>query len=249
MVINFKFYTFPQFLGSIFFQIITFVAIVSLLTDTTVTLIFVCLLAYHQHLRIDKINYEIERVCKPNCSPHQISIAIKRFNEEHNRFIMQLWNYNKYWKHLYLIFIMLGFPGNLVIMHQILFESMELHIRVFLVLSILLNDGILFGLQLIYALFSKKVHKMCSNLSRLQWRVNGFPFRMRTKIKLLVSFERLSSKKKIGITIGGVVMTFQIFYLVSRIISNQNQNIMFIIKSLYFNEVCGQVYKIFHPGS
>ena len=214
MVINLKFYTFSQFLVSFFFQLTTFVAFCSLLTDSAVVVIFVFLLSYHQHIRINKINNEIVRVSQANCSAHQISIAIKRFNEEHNRFIKQLWNYNQYWRQIYLVFVVLAIPSNQIMKHQIIFESMELHIRVFFSLILILNDGVLFGLQLSYASFSKKVHKMCSNLSRLQWKVNGYPFRMRMKIKLMVSFERLSSNKMIGVTMGGIVLTFPFFYLV-----------------------------------
>ena len=204
---------------SSFFQLTTFVAFYAFFTDALVIALLVIVVSYNHHLRISKINYEIERVVEPNASSHEISKAIKKFNEEHNIFVTQIWSFNNYGKNIYLIFLITAFPINLSAMHQVIFEKIELQLRIFFTIGVFCHDLILFGLQLSFASFSKKVHKMCVNLSRLQWRVRGFPFRTRTKLKLLATFERLSSKKKIGITVGSVVMTFPIFYKVSMLFS------------------------------
>jgi hypothetical protein len=67
----------------------------------------------------------------------------------------------------------------------------------------------------LFASLSSKIHKTGKRLSRLQWKINGWPFRARTKIKILTTFERLSSDTKIGPSIGSlVVMTFPLFYRV-----------------------------------
>jgi hypothetical protein len=69
------------------------------------------------------------------------------------------------------------------------------------------------------ASLSSKIHKGAKRLSRFQWKINGWPFRTRTKIKILITFERLSSDRKIGFTIGSLaVMTFPLFYRVINIV-------------------------------
>ena len=121
----------PLILSSFFFQLTTFISFIAATTDGIVVGVMVLLLNYHQHMRINKINYEIEKVSKPNCPPYEISKAIKRFNEEHNRFIMQLWNYNHYSRNVYFAFVFCSFPINLLAMHQIIFEPLDMHIRAF----------------------------------------------------------------------------------------------------------------------
>ena len=104
-----------------------------------------------------------------------------------------------------------AFPINLSTMHQFIFEDLDLEYRAFNLLCAVTHSCIFFGLLLSYAKFSVKIHKMCSNLSRLQWEVSGYAFGLRTKLKLLMCFERLSSRKKIGVAIGGTVLTFPLF--------------------------------------
>ena len=219
LVINIKYYTLNQCLISSFFQLTTIVSFLALFADGMVAAPLVLILAYFQHLRINRINLVIEKISKLRFpTSTAINLAIVRFNREHNHFVSQIWSFNNYWENLYLLFVVTAFPINLFSMHQIIFERIELFLRLFFVILLLFHDMIFFGLQLSLASFSKKIHKMGSNLSRLQWKVNGNPYRMRTKLKLLITFEKLSSKKKLGISLGYVIMTFPLFYKVSSII-------------------------------
>ena len=202
-----------QFFGSFFFQITAFISCYAFFTDGMVTIIFIFILSYYQHIRIRQINKTIENIYnEPSSnSSTQISLSVKKFSEEHNRFCSQIFQYNNYWKELNLLFLATAFPINLSATHQIMFENLDIEIRSLYLINILVHNTVLFGLTLSYASFSQKIHKMCSNLSRLQWRISSNPFCLRTKFKLLMCFERLSSRKKIGVSFGGTVMTFPLF--------------------------------------
>jgi hypothetical protein len=137
---------------------------------------------------------------------------------------------------------------NLCLLHQFLFENLKFHHRVVFGFSILIQLLIIFFFQLLVASLSSKIHKAGKRLSRFQWKINGWPFRARTKIKILNTFERLSSDRKIGFTIGSLaVVTFPLFY---RVI-----NFVFLlllkkkIKILSYFIDSGDVRQIFHISS
>ena len=196
----------------------TFIAFFTFFTDGLIASVFVSILSYYYNIRIRIINKTIENIFKqPSLyASWKISSAVKKFNEEHNRFCSQIFNYNKYWNKLNLLFMVTAFPINLSIMHQIIFEDLDLEMRSFYIICIITHSILLFGVTLSYASFSQKIHKMCSNLSRLQWRISSNSFDLRTKFKLIMSFERLSSRKKIGIAMGGTVFTFPLFSKVKK---------------------------------
>ena len=106
-------------------------------------------------------------------------------------------------------------PDTLILLHQLFFDPLNGFIKVLFVLTLVMLYMPLIGAQFMFALHSKRLHQMCVKLSRLQWRVNGWPFRMRFKLKLLICFEKLSSDRKLGANIGSLgVMTFPKFYKV-----------------------------------
>ena len=101
-------------------------------------------------------------------------------------------------------------------MHQLLFEDIPLHLTLYYVACIICTDSLLFGVQYCFALYSVKIHSMYAKLSRLQWCLNGYPFLMRIKMKLIMCFERLTSTKhRIGFTMGSIVFTMQLFAMVT----------------------------------
>jgi hypothetical protein len=180
------------------------------------TAVFGFLIAYYFGVRAEKINKIINDLIASNqMSGHQISSAVKSFICEHNQICTQLLNYNKFWKKLYFSFIFTIIPMNLCVLHQFLFENLKFYIRAVFGLSILIQLIVIFFIQFLVASLSSKIHKTGKRLSRLQWKINGWPFRARPKIKILTTFERLSSDRKIGFTIGSLaVMTFPLFYRV-----------------------------------
>jgi hypothetical protein len=178
--------------------------------------VFGFLIVYYFGVRTEKINKIINYLIASNqMSGHHISSAIKSFICEHNQICTQLLKYNQFWKKLYFSFIFTIIPMNLFYLHQFLFENQNFYIRAVFGISILLHITVIFFVQFLVASLSSKIHKTGKRLSRFQWKINGWPFRARTKIKILTTFERLSSDRKIGFTIGSLaVMTFPLFYRV-----------------------------------
>jgi hypothetical protein len=95
-------------------------------------------------------------------------------------------------------------PMNLCLLHEILFEEFEIYVQIFFGFTLIMQMIIIFLFQLLTASLSSKIHIGGKKLSRLQWKINGWPFR--TKIKLLACFERLSSNRKIGFSIGSIAV-------------------------------------------
>ena len=205
----YKYYTLKMFLLSLPFQIAEFIAILSICIDGSMTMVFIIIITYYEHLRINKINKTIDKVNRKDS--YQVHVAVMKFFEEHFRYCDHLLTMNEFWKNLLLVFFVTSFPLNLILMHQILFEDISFDLRIAYGMLLIGDDALLFGVQYCLALLSIKCHKMCSKLSRLQWSINRYPNRMRTKLKLLMCFERLSSKKKIGMTMGSIVFTMPLF--------------------------------------
>ena len=155
----------------------------------------------------------VERAHK-NVSNGKVHQLVRQFTEGHNRFCSHIWIINFVIKKFYIAFLVTTMPINLLAQHQVLFESVKVHVKLAFIIALFFHDVCLFGLQSACALLSKKIHAMNSKLSRLQWSLNGYPFRMRIKMKLLMCLERLSAKKKIGFTVAGAAMTFPLFYKV-----------------------------------
>ena len=141
--------------------------------------------------------------------------TIKTFIEEHNEFCGIIADLNGLGGPLMFIFMFTLIPINLIWLHQLLFEDMAFHNRVFIGFTSMVWVSQIFTTLFGGAFFSKQMHLTTKKLAQLQWKLNGWPFRLRNKIKLMTYFERLSSKKKIGITIGPLTaITYPVFYVV-----------------------------------
>ncbi len=211
-----RYYNWQLFLKSFLIQIMSWVPLYIFTLDSMRTAVFGFLIVYYFRVRAEKINKIINDLIVSNqMSGHQISSAIKSFICEHNQICTQLLSYNQFWKKLYFSFIFTVIPMNLCYLHQFLFENQKFYIRAVIGFSIVIQLIVIFFFQFLIASISSKIHKTGKRLSRLQWKINGWPFRTRTKIKILTTFERLSSDRKIGFTIGSLaVMTFPLFYRV-----------------------------------
>ena len=120
--------------------------------------------------------------------------------------------YNKFWSKPYFALMLTMVPVHLLLLHTILFENTNDHVKFYLtIITIYLTIGH-FLLQFFYAYLTKQIHQNSKLLAHLQWRLKGWPFRLQSKLKLIAYFERLSANKKIGITLGPTVtLTFPIF--------------------------------------
>ena len=137
---------------------------------------------------------------------------ISKFIDYHQFICIQIKYINKCSAVIYYSLIIIIYPTSLLFLHQLLFERLSLFVKIFYILTLILFYIPLFGVQYLLALYSKRLHQMCVKLSRLQWRINGWPFRMRFKLKLLICFEKLSSSLKLGVSIGSLgVITLPVF--------------------------------------
>ena len=137
---------------------------------------------------------------------------IKRFIEEHNDFCRLFHLYNKFWSRVYLTFFLTLIPLNLIWLHTFFFEQIDQKFRIFIGFTSFVLTLMIFILQYSFAYISNQIHKNTKILSKLQWRLNGWPFRLQNKLKLMTYFERLSNTRKIGLSLGPtVVLTFPVF--------------------------------------
>ena len=149
-----------------------------------------------------------------------------KYMYEHNDICVTYRPFNSYLKNLYLILQLTIIPVSLILLHNIIFENIIINVRILYSIVLINMYFILFGVQFMFALYSQRLHKMCKKLSQLQWRINGWPFRMRFKLKLLIYFERLNSSRRLGMSIGPIiVMTFPVF---AQVLSQLCKHISFI---------------------
>ena len=142
--------------------------------------------------------------------------TIKTFIDEHNEFCVIISDMNWVLGNMLLINTFTLIPVNLIWLHQFFFEDLKLITRVFVGFTSLVWMLQIFIGLLVGAFLSKQMHLVTKKLAQLQWRLNGWPFRLNNKIKLMTYFERLSSAKKLGASIGPLMtITYPVFHLVN----------------------------------
>ena len=138
--------------------------------------------------------------------------GLQQYIVYHNRYCTTLYEYNKFWCKIYLVAIVTLMPQNLIMMHQVFFENLPIKVKINMTGFICFDIFIIVILQYSLATINREVHRMTVPLSKLQWKLNEQTFVLRPKIKLMCYFERLSSNRKIGITIGPfITLTIPIF--------------------------------------
>jgi hypothetical protein len=189
---------------------ITIILLITLILDCLTAIAQVYIDQYYLHLKSQQINDFVMSLVNAN--------QIKLFENyksaliEHNQLCLELHNQNKIMKTLYFYVIFNIIPTNLILLHQYLFENLKFYVQFLVLFIIIIQTLAIFVFQYYFASISASIHKPFKILSRLQWNIRGWPFRMRTKIKLLTCIERLGSNRKIGFAIGSIaVMTFPLF--------------------------------------
>ena len=208
-------------------QIVTNTVFYSFIFDACFAFSSICLIGIFGRLLIKKINARIINFFILSSNSNQMFVksgnfqiykSVKQFIGEHNQLCIKVEEYNKFWNKLYFAFLLTIIPMNLMSFHQLFFEPLDFEYRLFVAFSAFVMILDLFAIQYCFASNSNQIHKTTKLLARLQWRLNGWPFRLQTKLKLMSYFERLSHKKKIGFTIGPtIVLTFPVFYQVIKI--------------------------------
>ena len=208
-----KFYTPSQLLLASVPILSTVVLFEALVIDGLMAALIILITAYDFYLRIDKVNTSLNEVTQPLkvllIYNYQ---AINQYIKDHNNLCNKLKKLNDFWKNVWLIFLLTAFPLTLVVSHQILFEELDIIIRIIYSFGNLIFYSALFGIQCFLATISQKMHKMCKTLSRIQWTLNSQQIDLRFKLKVLTYFERLCSSRRIGFSIGSLtVVTFPLF--------------------------------------
>ncbi len=192
---------------------------INLVINSFLTLALVYIIQYYLYLKIRNMNENIANLLK-NKKINSIE-SIKSALIEHNGICEEISDLNKISKSLYFTFVFVMIPINLLLLHQYLFEDLKFYIKIGALFLIIVQSIAIFFFQFYFASCSASMHKSVKILAKLQWKINGWPFRTRTKIKLLACFERLSSNRKIGFSIGSIaVMTFPLFYKVNNFFLN-----------------------------
>ena len=191
---------------------------------TTVILLFVLelnglvasalltIMSYELNLKINQINNTFKNITK-NSKRIIIYKNIVKYISSHHKLINRVYILSDFWKDFNLIMILVVFPINLIMMHQLLFEEANIFLQVLYVLGSMITYFTLFLIQFLFASISLKIHKMHKTLPYFQWLLNGREFSLNFKLKLLMYFERLNTNnKRIGFSIGSLaVTTFPLF--------------------------------------
>ena len=135
---------------------------------------------------------------------------IINFITEHNTYCSALDDYNRFWNKLFFAFLVIMFPCCFVTQHVVLFTKINTVLYIFGIASTIIIM-VFFCLAFGCAYMSKHIHRTAVPLSRLQWRLKGIRYRL-FKLKLMTYFERLSSNRRIGVTLGPTItLTIPIF--------------------------------------
>jgi hypothetical protein len=193
------------FIGAYYFSIIIYTSVA-----------FFYLICHYFHLKSQKLNERILLLIKisrfNNSSLKNSSIA--KLVIDHNSFCSKVKLCNEFWKKPFLSFIIVLVPSNLFALHQLLFEETKTYVLMINTLIVFYQFFFIFFLSYYTSSLSQQIHDSAKNLFLLQLRYTGLT--IKNKIKLMTCFERLSSKRKIGFSLGSLsVMTFPIFQLVS----------------------------------
>ena len=241
----------------------TTITSLSMIFDGFVELAFFSLGTLDLHLRINKVNDRITSLIQSNWQKMQrmkrtnINLRFEKFFIEHNNLCYKVKRFSDFWKDIYLTLILTMFPTTLILLHMVIFEQMETYYRIFNILIIMNIYFALFVLQYFFASLSHKMHRQCKLLARSQWLFNKTNSSLAFKLKIQTYFEKLSSNKRIGFSIGTlVVITFPLFsgvcvHSILNICDNLIQCLIHYtvghqIHSLlpFGQQVCGQTFKI-----
>jgi len=217
LTIIIKYYTFDKLLVSMIPQISHIIGSYLVTISGLVTTTFICIISIIMFQLIKQINdkYLYKSENDTTFNTYKAYKMTETFIVEHNNYCEKFKRYNMFWSQIYFAYIIAIIPINLMNLYQFLFENLIIQFRILFVFLLIITVFLFFVLQYIYAYISYQIHKPCIRLSQLQWRINGYPFRMRFKLKLMAYFERLSSDRKIGPTLGPTItLTFPVFYQV-----------------------------------
>ena len=196
-----------------------------LISDGFLEFILLTMGTYDLHLRIDKINEKvISFIETKNFKQRAMFAKVSRYIVEHNSLCNRVKNSSQFWHNIYLALVLTITPSSLILLHLAIFEKVDPFLRIAFIGSLISCYFFLVVLQYFFSSLSHKMHRLCNHLSRIQWRfiqtnINNINnnYNLRLKLKLQTYFERLSSDRRIGFSIGSLtVITYPLFANVSR---------------------------------
>ena len=220
-MIIYKFYTIKLFIITVPVQLFYIITYISAVFNAINAQYFCAIIFYHGYLFITNINVKFlsginEKQFFKKLIDFKLRKVINQFMCDHNTYCIYLTQFNRQLCKLCMAVLTL-IPLNLMIMHQIFFEDMELSWQLFLTFIMIIFQLVLFGNYYVFGYLSKQIHRMAVPLSQTQWRLRRPHIRLRNKIKLMTYFERLSNTR-IGITIGPTItLTLPVFAQVNKI--------------------------------
>jgi len=166
----------------------------------------------------ERIINDLEKLDHGEICPFERVILVKYIIVEQNDICSQLARINRFIKTPYAIALLFIFPISLSLLHQVLFEQLDIIWRIFFTLGVLFTWAFIFINLSDAAKVCKEIHSTRKKLCFLQWSLKGGIFAARTKIKLLAAFERVSHQEAVGFTVKNLyVITMAFFYRVSQI--------------------------------
>ena len=185
--------------------------------DGLVAFALLSITLYDLYLRINRINNTIINIGQTSSTAF-IWKTTDKYIRDHNKLANKVMKLNNFWKSYILTMVMTVSPISLILLDQVLFENGDTLTKIVYIFALFFCYLLLFILQYFLASFSAKMPKMCKKLSHFQWIFKRRFFSLGFKLKLLMYFERLSSKqKKIGFSVGSLaVVTFPLFSGVSQ---------------------------------
>jgi hypothetical protein len=186
------------------------------LIDIYFSVTFFYLICHYFHLKSQKLNKRILLLIKISRFniPSLKNSSMAKLVMDHNCFCTKVKRYNEFWQKPFLSFLIALIPSNLFVLHQLSFEETKTYILIINTTVVLYEFFFIFFLSYYTSALSQQIHDSAKKLLLLQLRCTGLT--INNKLKLMTCFERLSSKRKIGFSLGPLsVMTYPIFQLVS----------------------------------
>ena len=216
IIILIRFYTLITFMQSLLFHLINFGVYVIFIYTSSMFLAGISAITYVGMVFIQTTNEYL--LCLINKQDIMfinhivLATGVQKFIIPHNTFCQLYYIIFKLMSKLLLAYFMTLMPLNLILIHQFLFEELALEYKLYSVLLIGMMTLTTIITQYTVAHLSLLTHRTAVPLSRLQLRLKGLPFGLRHKIKVMSYFERLSSNRKFGITIGPTItLTMPVF--------------------------------------
>lgn len=199
-------------------QLVFFAGLYYLLIEILLTIAHFYIVCYYIRLKVNKLTKRTESLVRTHCASKQSCYLLRNLVHDFDYICSKIFHYNKFWSSVNLYIILTMIPVNLC-STNLTFSLLKMNseFKVYIIgtdiLMIVYTWIFIFFISYCMADISYNIHKNYKNLLRIQYGIND---NIRIKFKLLNSFERIGSQKKIGFEVKHLfVMTYPVLYRVS----------------------------------